>query len=310
MGYKIGSFNVHKLSFADTDNDLNDGVSTRRAYDVISSIITDNFSIVALQEVMNENVIKMLRLPSNWDYRWSKSYSKISDSEEGYAFVWDTRRVQLISEPTIWKQYKKEPSLGNYGLLRHPFYARFKTIGPNCEFRLINTHIRFKPGKANEGLEIKALQARQKEFDILTKQILNKLEDKRYGNYMPAYTMLLGDYNLNLKSSSATNNYLTEDFFVIQDANCNKKIVTVQDKLTTLSCKKNDQGTGEKHWEFNGYANNYDHFTYNETYFNRAGVVVKTDVVDTVNRYSNNNFEQHYRRISDHVPIMMEINLK
>ena len=311
MGYRIGSFNVKKLSYATKDEDLNDNVSAKREYDVIGSIIKENFSIVALQEVLNENVIKMLGLPSHWKYEWSRSYSKISDSEEGYAFAWDTRRIQSISDPHIWGQYSKDPSLGRYGLLRQPFYARFKAIGPNCEFRLINTHIRFSPKKANEDLvDIKAFEARRREFDILSKQILNKIEDKRYGNYMPAYTMLLGDYNLNLNTSSVTKNCLKEDFFVIQDGNCNKKIVTVQDKLTTLKYKKIDQGTGQNCYEFDGYASNYDHFTYNETYFNESGLEVKTDIIDTVSRYSNNDFERHYRKISDHIPIMMEINLK
>ncbi len=302
MGYKIGSFNLRKLSFSTKDEDEgNDGKSVRRAYGDIGTIIRDNFDVVAMQEVLTDNVMPYI-FPANfsWDYRWIRTRSKNDDSGEGYAFAWNTARLKPVTEPALWVQYRQDKDLGSAGLLRHPYYGRFTPVGtisggPFCEFRLINTHIRFNP-KENALLPLSGGELRQREFKILTEQILNRLGDKRYGDYMPAYTILLGDYNLNLNCGFPAP--YVEDVVLIVDAKREKKLVTVQKKPTTIS-KDNP-----------GYVSNYDHFTYDEFYFNNQGIRVSNDTIDTVSIYRNGDFERHWREISDHIPIILEVNLR
>lgn len=315
MGYRIGSFNVKKLSYATKDDAIGDGTSVRRDYNAIGAIIRENFDVVALQEVLNENVLKLL-FPSyaGWLYRWEQSRSKTEDSDEGYAFAWNANRLRLVTEPALWMQYRQDDALGKNGILRHPYYGRFTpsgtiTGGPFCEFRLLNVHIRWKPA-INSLLDVKTAELRRREFLVLTEQILNRVEDKRYGNNMPAYTLLLGDYNLNLQRPGNPSPYI-QDFILVEDAGKQKKFITTQDKLTTLSMKRlKDSTNGTDQLVFNGYANNYDHFTYNETYFDSSGLKADTDTIDTVTLYRNGDFERHYREISDHIPIIINIELR
>lgn len=317
MSYRIGSFNVKKLSYAAKDESLGDNVFARRAYADIGRIIMDDFDIVALQEVMNERVLSLL-FPSfsGWRYSWTRSRSKTDESDEGYAFAWREQRIRTIKEPELWIQYRHDPVLGSRGLLRHPFYGRFTpagtTIGgPFCEIRLINTHIRFNPSRSMQELGGGVADYRHREFMILTQQILNRISDRRYGDNMPAYTILLGDYNLNLDAPGYKGPYVDRSFILVENNERQKKFVTVQDKPTTLRVvQKVDPGTGNKINVFGGYANNYDHFTYDEYYFNEQGISVHTDVVDTVRLYRNGDFEKHWREISDHIPIMLELSLQ
>ena len=316
MSYRIGSFNVRKLSFASKDESLGDNVFSGRAYADIGRIIMDNFDIVALQEVMNEKVLSFL-FPENsgWKYSWKKSRSKSDESDEGYAFAWKIQRIRTLGEPDLWIQYRQDSFLGSRGLLRHPLYGRFTptgtiTGGPFCEIRLINTHIRFNPTRSMQNLEGTPSDYRHREFMILTQQILSRISDKRYGDNMPAYTFLLGDYNLNLNVPGNKGPYV-ESFVLVENTGKNKKFITVQEKPTTLRVvTKEDPTTGNKIISFDGYANNYDHFTYDEYYFNEQGISINTDAIDSVRLYRNGNFEKYWREISDHIPIMMELSLQ
>ena len=58
---------------------------------------------------------------------------------------------------------------------------------------------------------------RKNELDTVVKSIYVKEADKRYGNNMPAYTFILGDYNLNLESSMASWPYVDESIEVISN---------------------------------------------------------------------------------------------
>ena len=127
---------------------------------------------------------------------------------------------------------------------------------------------------------------------------------------MDAYTFLLGDYNLNLKSSGASSPYV-QDFVVIEDNGRRKELITVQDCPTTIRMHREiDPSTGELKTLFRGYANNYDHFTYDRISFSERGVTTFTSAIDTVNLYKMGDFEKHWREISDHIPIMLELSLK
>lgn len=308
MSYIIGSFNLRRLSYSTKDEELGDDKSARRDYAEIGRIIREQFDVVALQEVLTENVLQLV-FPSvsGWTYRWKQTRSKQDESGEGYAFAWNTRKLRLEAEPEIWIQHQQDPVLGPNGLLRYPFYGRFTPCdtlvgGPFCEFRLINTHIRFNP-KENRQLPASTVELRQREFKVLTEQILYRLTDeRRYGNNKAAYTFLMGDYNLNLTSAPRV-----EPFVYVYE----KKLLTVQDTPTTIrSYKETDPSTGEQTVRFDGYANNYDHFTYDQGYFESRGIRLETRAVDTVSLYRNGDFEKHWREISDHIPIALEVKLR
>ena len=78
------------------------------------------------------------------------------------------------------------------------------------------------------------------EFNILTRVIYHNISDRRYGNNLPAYTIILGDYNLNLNRPWTKGPYLQENV-EIDDAGIRKHIITVQDQLTTLKAIKRDE---------------------------------------------------------------------
>lgn len=159
---------------------------------------------------------------------------------------------------------------------------------------------------------------RKNEFDVLASTLYPRIADKRYGNNRTAYTVLLGDYNLNLKESGAGSPYLCESI-IIEDQkilkiqggiitesyntnyrNGSKQIVTVQKELTTLRNPKD--GFGQQ-----GFSNNYDHFTYDAKQF--EGVNVRCHCIDSVKKCCDGDFELHRKNISDHIPVVMEFDL-
>ena len=274
----------------------------------VDIILKEEFDIIALQEIKGQSALNrvLTRLPTYWN--------GIADSEvNDYAFVWNTRRFQLANAneiglireyaPRIYKQYRVDRKAGQKDLVREPFYARFFPTGgaaPYIEVRLINTHIRFKKGKdVVDDTALSAVAMRRNEFDVLTRAIYVKEADKRYGNNRPAYTFLLGDYNLNLPSSEAKSPYLLESF-TIKDGNSMKIITTVQRGLTTIAKTPQQNNTV--------FANNYDHFTYDVCRFNE--VVVACNEINTVEKYYDGNYEKHLKDVSDHIPIEMKMNLR
>ena len=295
--YKIGSFNC-----------LNLGMGASKDIQMFADIIlNEKFDIVALQEIKGQSALNRVlsRLPMYW--------KGIADSEvNDYAFIWNTRRFELANAneigltreyaPRIYKQYRVNRKAGQKDLVREPFYARFFPVGgaaPYIEIRLINTHIRFSKGKDGaDDNSIGAVAMRRNEFDVLTKAIYAKEADKRYGNNRPAYTFLLGDYNLNLPSSVAKSPYLLESF-TIEDGSSMKIITTVQSGLTTISKSAENDSV---------FVNNYDHFTYDINRF--ADVTVSCNEVNTVEKYYAGNHEKHLKDVSDHIPVEMKLNLR
>lgn len=297
MAYRIGSFNC--LNFG-----LGESKDVQKIVDIINE---ENFDIVALQELKGKKALDRLL-----KYMSSSKWDGIADDTvNDYAFIWNKNRIKLAEtnykerikkyEPRIYKQYKIDRKLGQTDLKREPYYARFYPIGggsPFIEIRIINCHIRFSKN-ANEEFDFGAIALRRNEFDVLTKAIYSKEADKRYGDNRPAYTIMLGDYNLNSPSSQAVGAYLIESF-EMQDNGIVKRIVTKQNELTTL--KKQIEESG------NNYANNYDHFTFDENRF--ADVAMEFSKVDAVNKYSDGDFEAYSKTVSDHVPILMELKIK
>ena len=330
MGYKIGSFNMYKFSFR-ADKEIKKDIA------LIADIIdSEGFDIVALQEVLSPNVLALLKskLGAKWRYRWEQpkigiGYSGSEQEAEGYAFLWNSQTMELswtnkmvgfgdfshlekhTAEPHIYNQYRIDRRNGEEELARNPYYGRFKPIHGFCEIRLINTHFYFGDNtKTNK-------DKRKREFDILTKVIYHNISDKRYGNNLPAYTIILGDYNLNLNRAWTKGPYLQE-YVTVKDAGIEKHIITIQDQLTTLKASKVEEQQPVSDTDFveqvkdmsnvtRGYANNYDHFTYDLERF--AGTYARARRIDTVRKYENDNFQKHRKEISDHVPVMLTLNL-
>ena len=102
---------------------------------------------------------------------------------------------------------------------------------------------------------------RQNEFLVLGNSIYSRISDKCYGNRegygsaITAYTILLGDYNLNLRSANAGSPYVPCEEYII-DTQKQKCLKTVQSGLTTLKkpSKKEDTLVEETN---NYYANNH-----------------------------------------------------
>ena len=178
MLYRIATFNVNNLSM---------GASSERL-DNIAQIIKDyNLDIVALQEVLSEGKILTgmnlksvagqakayehslkRRLGKDWAIcwrdpgSWAKNYLYEDVRGEGYAFLWNTKKFELVEDngveilPRIFRKYQL-PENGMIRLIRDPCYGRFKVKGRKPEIRLISTHIVYgKPKKwyGNKGVKV------------------------------------------------------------------------------------------------------------------------------------------------------------
>ena len=335
MSYKIGSFNVRDLSYS---------AGASRDLDMIADIIKE-CDIIALQEVLSEGKILegatmnnasgqakayeyslRMRLGDNWDMCWldpqtsSQWYPYLGEDTrgEGYAFLWrkDKFRCPVTMQgkeirPRIIHQYKTDSSLGEMKLIRDPGYGRFQFVSlPNAELRLLTTHIVY--GKPSEGnlsktLDFGATVMRQNEFNVLARNIYTSVcDDHNDSNCTVPYTIILGDYNLNLIESGLSSPLVPSVMVIDQ----NKKILntngakeekgfyimhTEQTDLTTVNQSADD------------YANNYDHFTYEENVRARViqGIPRRINMIEKIGDYKT-----YKEKISDHLPIILEFDFK
>ena len=336
MSYRIASFNVHNLSYG-----------SKRDLDWIAQMIKDNeIDIIALQEVLSEGKIltgsklkdlsgqaKALdyslkgRLGKNYEICWrdpqtnSKYYPYLGgDSRgEGYAFIWNTRKFELLKDkdgheitPVIWRNYKTNTNPGErqIRLIRDPCYGRFKIKHGKAEIRLITTHIVYgKPKEENldADLDFGAVRMRKNEFNILAGKIYPKISEYHKDvNCCVPYTIILGDYNLNLPSSGVEKSLIQEvacfdeQGHPVSENDPYCRIYTVQDQLTTIKTDGSD------------YANNYDHFSYDQRVKDRiikdSPVRIEATAGSTEN--GEGKYESYRKMISDHVPIYIEIDFR
>lgn len=299
LSYKIGSFNCCNFKNFDYKD-------IQCFADIISK---EQFDIIALQEIHGKYALQSIlsRLGNKWT-------GVADDTVNDYAFIWNTTRFELanakeagkdrIYAPRIYKQYRIDRSSGQTDLVREPFFARFYPVGggaPYIEIRIINTHIRFsKNGDSeNETDSIGAIAMRKNEFNVLVKSIYAKeAYNKTYGNNRPHYAILLGDYNLNHPNSEAKSPYLIESF-EIMDGPKKRVITTVQKDLTTLKKVQDER---------NHFANNYDHFTYDEELFD--DVIISSSRVEAIKKYCNDDYEKYAKEVSDHLPICMSLDIR
>lgn len=311
MRYRIASFNMKNFG-ANSSKDLGK---------IAEIIFEEDLDVVAMQEILSggKGIQTLVNHELyNWDFccglpRESSDPAKISDMivndnrGECYAYLWNKRKLKLLQFSELGKQRVFEPriinSLSNDVKVdcslfaRTPYYIRLQPVyGGFFELRLINIHIYYGDNS------LSSIEKRKIEFNILTKEIYPQICGKRYGQFRSAYTIAMGDYNLNIFNPNirtlAKNSYLTE-VYTYNDGGVTKQILTVQDELTTL--RNADDVENEK------YANNYDHFTYSPEL--SPFIEVKYDVIDAVNKYCGGDFEYYRKNISDHLPIVMTIEI-
>lgn len=333
MPYKIGSFNVKNLSWGNKGRDL----------DFIADIISE-FDIIALQEVLSEGKILegptlkdpagqaaayehslKSRLGDDWDMCWldpkteSTWYPYLGEDKrgEGYAFLWRKSRFRCpVNEygreirPRIFRKYKTDATNDELRLIRDPGYGRFQCVEmPNAEIRLITTHIIFgKPKEENlkKDIDLGSRKMRKSEYTVLARSIYTRINDDHNDvNCIVPYTIILGDYNLNHLDSGAGSPYvpgaivLDSELNVLPVYEISEKgvyrIHTDQKDLSTI----NDDGTD--------YASNYDHFSYDD--HTRDSIVQsaprRLSVVE-----KKGGHKIYKDEVSDHIPIMLEIDLK
>lgn len=311
MSYRIGSFNLKNLGQTAM------GKEHPRDLAKIAEIIRkEDFDVVALQEVLSEGKALSLEQDSvkrsilyelgtsEWDFAWAHAESETDPRSEGYAFLWKKKRFRLpvakLEDGTKRTFYPRICRLRRDLMTRKPYYARFVARGgPYFEIRLLCVHTHFTD----------KVQRRQ-ELDNLLKEVYPQVEDRVYYKGRPSYTIILGDYNAELRRLFIN----TSGFYVADietaDRWGGKKIKTVQDEKTTLKRRfdNDDQDADASAYAGEGYANNYDHFSYDFDRFSRIQIDVKR--IDAVATYCGGNFETYFKTVSDHVPIVMEMSLK
>ncbi|WP_026509142.1 hypothetical protein [Butyrivibrio sp. LC3010] len=334
MSYKIGSFNVRNLSF---------GAGASRDLDLMAGIIKE-FDVIALQEVLSEGKILegitvsdvsgqamayeyslRSRLGDNWDMCWldpktdSKWYPYTGDDSrgEGYAFLWRKDKFKCplnehgkVVRPRIIHQYKTDSSRGEMKLIRDPGYARLQLVDmPNAEIRLITTHIVYKkPSEDNlsKAIDFGSYVMRQNEFNVLARSIYTSVsEDHNDINCIVPYTIILGDYNLNLFSSGAGSPFVP----AVMVVDSKKRILGTEGEMKNgfyfMHTTQADLSTVNK--DADNYASNYDHFTFDERTKNSI-VEATPHRVNAVERAGD--FKTYKDKVSDHIPVMLEISMK
>ena len=308
MKYRIGSFNMKNMGFGTKKNFL-------KLAEIIRS---EKLDVVSLQEILSEgkalNDFISHSLPG-WESSWqepgeSKDPEKSKDKRgEGYAFLWNPKRLKLADSVTLFGKREFAPRIVNSQgrdvsgsvskFARAPYYARFIPVhGGFFELRLINIHLHFGDNSKAE------IEKRKEEFELLVNRVYPDISLKRrYGNNRVAYTIAMGDYNLNLfRPRGEAEKRIDKNTYIPDVVEVNgQRILTVQDALTTLK-SKGSEGESSR-----GYSNNYDHFTFDVMAMEEDGIAVKYRRIDAVRKYYNDDFDSYRCEISDHVPIVLEL---
>ena len=355
-GYRIATFNIRKFGYSSI---------SKKALPTISKIIkNNNIDILAIQEITHPSALEALmkhldgpikaaftpRLTSqrtqqtkafktaHWEGRWAAPNSIYGGTAgEGYAFLWNSKRIQLVSN---YKGQIFEPRIESFSrktkLVRPPFIGRFTPIGSRFELRLINTHIVFSKTKdmkdENSDLYVENtsdISLRQDELRVLLEHVYIRLDKKQYdcqhidthAKLLAPYTFLCGDYNLNLSTANAASSsarippdleYFTKE---------GSEIITVNNKLSTLCAIPTDPTQASAHRKdpivSNHLSNNFDHFSYDCAKL--ASKQITKPHVDVINAYqeyrhqaseTQSEFELYMQNISDHLPVYLDFNIK
>jgi len=305
MAYTVLSFNMRNVY---------DSARLDRDWVAVSEILRDEHAdIVAIQEVFSEMPIKHLCQKlncgffSDWRYRMVSRETCRNGRGEGYAIVWNAKRVDLSPKEMVAPDGRKtvvgthEPEIRtewSRSLVRPPCVARFIPVGwcvPFIELRIITTHIIFREdayARAN-GNELSDLQMRREEYRALSEKLFPRVGKNRTdGNFRPAYTFIVGDYNL-LHDECAAIDFETKSEV--------KFMKTRQVLASTIYSGKTDDDPG-------GYTtNDYDHVSHSDREDPYVQIVER---IDAPHRYYDGDFKKYEKRLSDHVPIRMLFDIR
>ena len=309
MEYRIASFNMNRF-----------GAYARKDLRTIAEIITsENLDVVALQEIFSEGkgVKRLLEeLVKHELYNWDVCFPDPIQTKdflsqgETYAYLWNKDKFRILEFTKLGIKERFEPRIltkTDIGVdcslfARSPFYIRLEPRhGGFFELRLINIHVFY----GNQ--MVPSIAKRQLEYKLLLEEVYPALSTRAYGQNRHPYTIAMGDYNLNLFSpgiGTADKNCYMQPIYRYNDGRRQIAVQTVQRQLSTL--KKCDESS-EQVEDTIPYANNFDHFTYSPQLSNFALKEVGT--IDAVRKYCNGDAEYYRNNISDHLPIIMTIEI-
>ena len=320
MEYRIGSFNVQNWS-----------LGSSKDFEVIANIIKrENLDVVAFQEILSEGAGLRRLLEqcvkyqlNNWEMCWGypnepSDYEKQQEMikkdrrREGYAYIWNASKFKLAETSVLGKKRiftprivnaedgKDAPNLSRSFFARTPYYIRLHPCnGTFFELRLINIHIFH--GNNNS---LANIAKRKEEFEKLVCEVLPAIDQRRFGNFRDTYTIAMGDYNLNIlrpEYPSQDKNAFLHEIMVASEYG-NARIITVQDKLTSLKDPDNTEVVGTESKDIG--KNNYDHFSYRANAFAN----ISWNVIEAVDKYCDGDLSVYRKTISDHLPIMIKFD--
>ena len=307
--FKFGSMNM---------NIFGNAASSNRDLNVLADIIiSEDYDVVALQEIFSQGkaVESLMRLLPRMKYVIASSgsvgspegiFTNTNDHRgEVYSYLWNPRTVKLATSSTDHGKRVYQPRGVNRGsefhvdddkFARSPYYARFyPKIGGYFEFRLISVHL--YSGDTGNGDDV---QRRKDEYNYIVKEIYPMISQyRKYGNFRTAYTVVMGDYNLNIYKSPAGKRDVIEDDIYM---NGKQIIRTIQSEPTTISTKQDLSSSNDM------FVNNYDHFTIDQQMLNHYGIYYSTYRVDTIiQKYYGGDHIKYTEKISNHLPITLEL---
>jgi len=304
MSYTIISFNLRNIYASAADRD----------WSAVAEILrTERADVVAVQEILSDWPIKHLcrhmnaGFLSDWRYRMVSRETCRNGRGEGYAILWNARRVDLSPKEKIMQDGSRmvvgwhEPEIRtewSRSLVRPPCVARFIPVGwcvPFIELRLIATHIIFREDSYSRthGNDVSDKQLRREEYRALSERLFPRVgKDRLQGNFRPAYTFIVGDYNLHYEDCAAIDAAPKAEVRFMK---------TRQVLGSTIYPGKDDEDPG-------GYTDNdYDHFSYSDREHPYVQIVER---VSAPEKYYDGNFKKYQKRLSDHVPIRMLFDVR
>ena len=252
---------------------------------------------------------------------------RTGSNDSGYVVMWDKSKFSYLNHSkdkltygNNWKLTREgwyNMKVNDEAIARPPQIVCLKPNGTNSEIelRIMNSHLRYGksevvvnymhgvfPDYKNDGNSL-AVKKRRSELETVL-EMYNQVNSTFKGNHS-IHTILMGDFNLNppsfamLKefSKSKRNNSSRKEKFDLEMKQTEKTTVKSKEfKIKPLS-------TGMY------LDNSYDHFLIDTSRDNSLSV----QKIDTIKDYFMNDEHPNIanrKHLSDHLPVMMTINIK